>query len=66
MPQFSKDLVAFCDNNKIPGTPEFPFRCVKPVSMDEIVYITLWYLAIVMWIFLLSQFQLLTDIASNF
>lgn len=38
-------LVAFCDNHKLPDSPEFPFRCVEPVPMDEMVYITLWYLA---------------------
>jgi hypothetical protein len=38
-------LVAFCDNHRLPDSTQFPFRCLEPVPTDEMLYITLWYLA---------------------
>jgi hypothetical protein len=38
-------LVSFCQGHKLPDSAKFPRRYKEPLPMDEMVYITLWYLA---------------------
>jgi len=38
-------LVSFCQRHKLPDSAKFPHRNIDPLPMDEMVYITLWYLA---------------------
>jgi hypothetical protein len=37
-------LVSFCQGHKLPDSAKFPHRYIEPLLMDEMVYITLWYL----------------------
>lgn len=38
-------LVVFCDTHKLPDSAIFPHRSIQPVPMNEMLYMTLWYLA---------------------
>jgi hypothetical protein len=38
-------LVVFCDTHKLPDSAIFPHRSIQPVPMNEMLSITLWYLA---------------------
>jgi hypothetical protein len=37
-------LVSFCQRHKLPDSAKFPHRYIEPLPIDEMVYITLWYL----------------------